>query len=80
VAAGAAVNKETIMDSLNSNGSGALALEALCQGAAQELLMRSYTIRTVNRYKRVWEQLADFARSPRVRILVAPIEPRTRGR
>ena len=49
------------MDSLNSNGPGALALEPLCQGAAQELLMRSYTIRTVNRYKRVWEQLADFA-------------------
>jgi hypothetical protein len=51
----AAVNEETIMDSLNSNGPGALALEPLCQGAAQELLMRSYTIRTVNRYKRVWE-------------------------
>ena len=34
------------MDFLNSNGSGALALEALCQGAAQELLMRNYTIRT----------------------------------
>ena len=59
----AAVNEETIMDSLNSNGPGALALEPLCQGAAQELLMRSYTIRTVNRYKRVWEQLADFARA-----------------
>ena len=51
------------MDLLNSNGPGALALEPLCQGAAQELLMRSYTIRTVNRYKRVWEQLADFARA-----------------
>lgn len=51
------------MDSLNSNGPGALALEPLCQGAAQELLMRSYTIRTINRYKRVWEQLADFARA-----------------
>ena len=25
--------------------------------------MRSYTIRTINRYKRVWEQLADFARA-----------------
>jgi len=49
------------MDLLNSNGPGALALEPLCQGAAQELLMRSYTIRTVNRYKRVWEHLADFA-------------------
>ena len=43
------------MDLLNSNGPGALALEPLCQGAAQELLMRSYTIRTINRYKRVWE-------------------------
>ena len=31
--------------------------------AAQELLMRSYTVRTLNRYKRVWEQLADFARA-----------------
>ena len=51
------------MDSLNSNGPGALALEPLCQGAAQELLMRSYTIRTVNRYKRVWKQLADFVRA-----------------
>ena len=51
------------MDSLNFNGPGALALEPLCQGAAQELLMRSYTIRTINRYKRVWEHLADFARA-----------------
>lgn len=51
------------MDSHISDGSGALALEPLCQGAAQELLMRSYTIRTVDRYKRVWEQLADFARA-----------------
>ncbi len=51
------------MDSLNSDGSGALALEPLCQAAAHELLMRSYTIRTLNRYKRVWEQLADFARA-----------------
>lgn len=51
------------MDLLNSNGPGALALEPLCHGAAQELLMRSYTIRTVNRYKRVWEHLADFARA-----------------
>ena len=51
------------MDSLDFNGTGELALEPLCQGAAQELLMRSYTIRTVNRYKRVWEQLADFARA-----------------
>lgn len=51
------------MDLLNSDGSGALALEPLCQSAARELLMRSYTIRTLNRYKRVWEQLADFARA-----------------
>ena len=63
MAAGAAVNVETIMDSLNSDGSGTLALEPLCQAAARELLMRSYTIRTLNRYKRVWEQLADFARA-----------------
>jgi hypothetical protein len=52
-----------IMDLLYSNGPGALALETLCQGAAQELLMRSYSVRTVNRYKRVWKQLADFART-----------------
>lgn len=51
------------MDTLNSNGLGAPALGPLCQGAAQELLARSYTIRTINRYKRVWEQLADFARA-----------------
>jgi len=30
------------MDSPNSDGSGALALEPMCQTAAQELLMRSY--------------------------------------
>jgi integrase len=51
------------MNSLNPDGSGTLALEPLCQAAAQELLMRSYTVRTLNRYKRVWEQLADFARA-----------------
>jgi hypothetical protein len=62
-AIGATVNEEIIMDSLNSDGSGALALEPLCQAAAHELRMRSYSIRTLNRYKRVWEQLADFARA-----------------
>jgi len=41
------------MDSHNSDGFDALALEPLCQAAAQELLMRSYTVRTLNRYKRV---------------------------
>lgn len=51
------------MDSFKSEELGAVALEPLCQAAAQELLMRSYTIRTLNRYKRVWEQLADFARA-----------------
>ena len=51
------------MNSLNRDGSGTLALEPLCQAAAQELLMRSYAVRTLNRYKRVWEQLADFARA-----------------
>lgn len=50
------------MDLPNSDGSGALALELLCQATAQELLMPSYTVRTLNRYKRVWKQLADFAR------------------
>jgi len=51
------------MNSLNSDASSAPALEPLCQAAAHELLMRSYAIRTVNRYRRVWEQLADFARA-----------------
>ena len=51
------------MNSLNPDGSGTLALEPLCQAAAQELLMRSYALRTLNRHKRVWEQLADFARA-----------------
>ena len=49
------------MDSLNSDVPGALALDQLCAAAAQELLMRSYTTRTLNRYKRVWEQLTEFA-------------------
>ncbi len=51
------------MDSGKSNESCAVALEPLCQAAAHELLMRSYTVRTVNRYKRVWEQLILFARA-----------------
>lgn len=51
------------MDSPNSDGSGALALEPPCQAAAQYLLMRRYAIRTLNRYKRVREQLADFTRT-----------------
>jgi site-specific recombinase XerD len=49
------------MDSLNSDVPGALALDGLCAAAAQELLMRSYTTRTLNRYKRVWERLTEFA-------------------
>lgn len=49
------------MDSLNSDVPGALALDRLCAAAAQELLMRSYTSRTLNRYKRVWERLTEFA-------------------
>lgn len=49
------------MDSLNSDVPGALALDQLCAAAAQELLMRSYTSRTLNRYKRVWERLIEFA-------------------
>lgn len=51
------------MGSLNPDGSGTLELEPLCLAAAQELLMRSYSVRTINRYKRVWERLADFART-----------------
>jgi hypothetical protein len=49
------------MDSLNSDVPGALALDQLCAAAAHELLMRSYTSRTLNRYKRVWERLTEFA-------------------
>ena len=63
MAAGAAAHQEMITDTSNSDGSGVQALEPLCQGAAQELLLRSYTIRIINRYKRVWGQLADFART-----------------
>src|SRR5690606_4936337 len=48
---------------LNSDVSGALALDSLCDAAARELLMRSYTRRTLDRYKRVWERLAEFAQS-----------------
>ena len=51
------------MDLLNSNLPGALALDRLSDAAAQELLMRSYTRRTMDRYKRVWERLAEFAQS-----------------
>ena len=49
------------MDSLNSDVPGAQALDRLCAAAAHELLMRSYTSRTLNRYKRVWERLTEFA-------------------
>lgn len=49
------------MDSLNSDVPGAQALDGLCAAAAHELLMRSYTLRTLNRYKRVWERLTEFA-------------------
>lgn len=49
------------MDLLNSDGPGATALDRLCATAAHELLMRSYTRRTLNRYKRVWERLTEFA-------------------
>jgi hypothetical protein len=49
------------MDSINSDVPGGLALDRLCAAAAQELLMRSYTTRTLNRYKRVWERLTEFA-------------------
>jgi len=63
VAAGAAVNEETIMNLPNSDVPGALALDRLSDAAARELLMRSYTRRTLDRYKRVWERLAEFAQS-----------------
>ena len=46
---------------LISDVPGALALDRLCAAAAHELLMRSYTHRTLNRYKRVWERLTEFA-------------------
>lgn len=40
------------MDSFNSDDSGAVALALFCQAAAQELLMRRYTTRTLNPCKR----------------------------
>jgi integrase len=63
VAAGAAVFKGTIMNLPDSDVPSALALDRLIDAAAQELLMRSYTRRTLDRYKRVWERLAEFAQS-----------------
>lgn len=38
-----------VMDSLNSDVPGALAPDQLCAAAAHELLIRSYTLRTLNR-------------------------------
>ena len=63
VAAVAAIYEGTIMELLNSNLPGALALDRLSDAAAQQLLMHSYTHWTLNRYKRVWERLAEFAHS-----------------
>ena len=63
MAAGAAVFKGTIMNFPDADMPGALALDRLIDAAAQELLMRSYTRRTLDRYKRVWERLAEFAQS-----------------
>lgn len=51
------------MELPKSNVTGALPLDLLSDAAAQELLMRSYTRRTLDRYKRVWERLAEFAKS-----------------
>jgi hypothetical protein len=42
-----------IMDSLNPDAPDALALERLCAGAAEQLLLRSYSRRMLNRYKLV---------------------------
>jgi hypothetical protein len=52
-----------IMNVLNSDVAGAAALDRLSDAVARELLMRSYTRRTLDRYKRVWERLAEFAQS-----------------
>lgn len=38
------------------------ALDGLCSGALNELLIRGYSRRTVNRYSLVWRHLAEFAR------------------
>lgn len=49
------------MNMLDSDAPAALLLDRLIDAAARELLMRSYTRRTMDRYKRVWERLKDFA-------------------
>lgn len=52
------------MDQLNSEVEvpSALPLDQLCSGALNELLIRGYSRRTVNRYTLVWRHLAEFAR------------------
>jgi hypothetical protein len=52
-----------IMDSLNPDAPDALALERLCAGAAEQLLLRSYSRRMLNRYKLVWKHLTGFAQA-----------------
>jgi hypothetical protein len=63
VAAVAAINEGKTIDLLNANLPGALALDRPSNAEAQQLLMRTYTRRTMDRYKRVGERLADFADS-----------------
>jgi integrase len=51
------------MDQLNSEVEvpSTLPLEQLCSGTLQELLIRGYTRRMVDRYTLVWRHLAEFA-------------------
>lgn len=51
------------MDPLNPDVPDALALDRLCAGAAEQLLLRRYSRRTLNRYKLVWKHLTDFAKA-----------------
>ena len=51
------------MDQLDSDAEvpSTLPLDQLCSGALNELLIRGYSRRTVNRYSLVWRHFAEFA-------------------
>ncbi len=49
------------MDQFTSEAIGTLSIEQLSCGAQRELLLRTYSRRTVERYCMVWKHLADFA-------------------
>lgn len=51
------------MDPLNPDVPDALALDRLCAGAAEQLLLHRYSRRMLNRYKLVWKHLTDFAKA-----------------